>query len=167
MQQLKTKELTTAAIMSAFVFIATFVPKIPIPLGYAHLGDAAIFIVVMIFGRKIGIISASVGSALADLISGFPIWIVPTIFIKWIMAEIFARVAQFNDKKSIYSWKMLVAMVIACLFMTIGYTLSGAVLYDGLAVASTMIPGLLLKSLVNIIATIVIGSAINHSFIRH
>jgi len=26
--------------MTALVFIATFVPHIPIPLGYAHLGDA-------------------------------------------------------------------------------------------------------------------------------
>ena len=35
---MKTKQLTLTAMMSAFVFIATFVPKIPISLGYAHLG---------------------------------------------------------------------------------------------------------------------------------
>ena len=73
MKNLTTRELTFSAVMSALVFIATFVPKIPIPLGYAHLGDAAIFLVVMFFGRRVGIISAVIGSALADLIGGFPI----------------------------------------------------------------------------------------------
>ncbi len=36
-----TKTLCLTAVLAAFVFIMTFVPKIPIPLGYAHLGDAA------------------------------------------------------------------------------------------------------------------------------
>ena len=39
---MKTRQLTLTAMMTAFIFVATFVPKIPIPLGYAHLGDAAI-----------------------------------------------------------------------------------------------------------------------------
>ena len=34
------RELCLAAVMAAVVFLATFVPRIPIPLGYAHLGDA-------------------------------------------------------------------------------------------------------------------------------
>ena len=41
---MRTNKITMTAIMSAFVFLATFVPKIPIPLGYAHLGDAAIIL---------------------------------------------------------------------------------------------------------------------------
>ena len=36
------KDLVLTALMTAIVFLATFVPHIPIPLGYAHLGDAAI-----------------------------------------------------------------------------------------------------------------------------
>ena len=62
MTNISTKELTLTAVMSAFVFVATFVPKIPIPLGYAHLGDAAIFIIVVMFGRKVGILSGCFGS---------------------------------------------------------------------------------------------------------
>jgi len=49
---LKTRQLTLTAMMTAFIFVATFVPKIPIPLGYAHLGDAAIFLTVMFCGRR-------------------------------------------------------------------------------------------------------------------
>ena len=38
-----TRELVFTALMTAFVFTATYLPHIPIPLGYAHLGDAVIF----------------------------------------------------------------------------------------------------------------------------
>lgn len=139
--------------MSALVFIATFVPKIPIPLGYAHLGDAAIFLTVVLCGRKIGIFSGVTGSALADLLSGFPIWILPTIFIKAAMAEIFFRLRNKN---------FISALVAACLAMTAGYTIFGAILYESFAAGLTSTPGLLLESAVNIFVAVIIISAMKH-----
>lgn len=139
--------------MTAFVFAATFVPKIPIPLGYAHLGDAAIFLAVTFGGRRVGILSGAVGSALADFLSGFPIWILPTIFIKAAEAEIFWRLRERN---------FLLGLIAASLFMTAGYTLSGAFLYDSLSAGLASTPGLLLKSAVNIVAVLVISSAIKN-----
>lgn len=156
MQNFSTKELTTTAIMSAFIFIATFVPKVPFPLGYAHLGDGAIFLAVIFFGRKIGRISASIGSALADLIGGFPIWIVPTLVIKFVMADIFSRL--YDGK--ILSPRTIAAFLAACLWMTIEYILSGAILYGSLELSLAMTVGLLLKSLINIVAAIGIALAI-------
>lgn len=148
-----TKELTLGAIMSAFVFIATFVPKIPIPLGYAHLGDAAIFLAIIFCGRKIGILSGVIGSALADFLSGFPIWILPTILIKAAMAETFFRLREKN---------FLLSLVAACLVMTAGYTLFGALLYASLSAGLSSTPGLLLESAVNIIAAIFLTAALKH-----
>lgn len=143
---MKTKDLTLTAIMSAFVFLATFIPKIPIPLGYAHLGDAAIFLAVIFCGRKIGILSGVIGSALADFLSGFPIWILPTILIKALEAEIFYKLRGKN---------FLAALITASLAMTIGYTIFGAILYGSLSVGLTSTPGLLIKSAINIIVAII------------
>ena len=154
---MKTREITLTAIMSALVFIATFVPKIPIPLGYAHLGDAAIFLTVVLCGREIGILSGIVGSAFADLLSGFPIWILPTILIKAAMAETFFKLREKN---------FILALILACLVMTTGYTIFGAILYESLAVGLTSTPGLLFESAVNIFFTIVIGAAIKSRHIR-
>ena len=147
-----TKELTTSAVMAAFVFLATFVPKIPIPLGYAHLGDAAIFLAVIFCGRRVGILSGVIGSALADLISGFPIWIVPTIFIKAAEAEIFYRLRE----------KFLLGLIAASLVMAAGYTLTGAFLYDSLELGLASTPGLLLKAAVNIFAVIILNAALKN-----
>lgn len=148
---MKTRQLTLTAMMTAFVFVATFVPKIPIPLGYAHLGDAAIFLAVIFFGRRVGILSGVIGSALADFLSGFPIWIVPTILIKAAEAEIFWRLCEKN---------FLLGLILASLAMTAGYTLVGAFLYDSLSAGLASTPGLLLKSAVNIFIVVILGAAI-------
>lgn len=151
---MKTRQLTLTAMMTAFIFVATFVPKIPIPLGYAHLGDAAIFLTVMFCGRRVGILSGVIGSALADFLSGFPIWIVPTILIKAAEAEIFWRLREKN---------FLLGLILASLAMTAGYTLVGAFLYDSLSAGIASTPGLLLKSAVNIFVAIILRAAIKKS----
>ena len=157
MRQLKAKQLTLTAMMTAFVFVATFVPKIPIPLGYAHLGDAAIFLAVIFCGRRIGILSGVIGSALADFLSGFPVWIIPTILIKAAEAETFWRLRGKN---------FLLALIISSLLMTAGYTLAGAFLYDSLAAGLASTPGLLLKSAVNISAVVVLSAALKNKIVR-
>ena len=47
-----TKSICLSAVLAAVVFIMTFVPRIPIPLGYAHLGDAVIFLSFLYFNRR-------------------------------------------------------------------------------------------------------------------
>ena len=150
---MKTKQLTLTAMMSAFVFIATFVPKIPIPLGYAHLGDAAIFLSVIFCGRKVGILSGIIGSALADFLSGFPLWILPTIIIKAAEAEVFWR---FKDKN------LILSLIFSSIVMAFGYTFAGAALYDSLSAGFASTPGLLLKSAVNILVTLIFSGAIKN-----
>ncbi|MBP3723062.1 MAG: MBL fold metallo-hydrolase [Selenomonadaceae bacterium] len=41
--QFSTKQICVTAVMVTFIFLMTMIPRIPIPLGYAHLGYAAIF----------------------------------------------------------------------------------------------------------------------------
>ena len=158
------KEICVAGVMAAFVFIATFVPQIPIPLGYAHLGDGAIFLAVFLTGRRAGIFAGAFGSALADLAGGFPVWILPTLIIKAVMAEIFYRAALAgNDTPKFSSLRVLGGMVLACLFMTAGYTLAGAFLYDSLALGLASTPGQLVKSAVNIAAACLAGGALSRA----
>ncbi|MBQ9376408.1 MAG: ECF transporter S component [Schwartzia sp.] len=159
--RLSAKDICVAGLMAAFVFVATLVPQIPIPLGYAHLGDGAIFLAVFLAGRRAGVFAGAFGSALADLAGGFPVWILPTLIIKAVMAEIFYRTALAgNEASRFFSARILGGMVLACLFMTAGYTLSGAVLYDSLALGLSSAPGLLAKSAVNIAAAYLAGGVL-------
>jgi len=152
--------------MGAFVFLLTFFPRIPIPLGYAHLGDAAIFLVVFYVGRREGILAGSIGSAIADLLGGFPLWIAPTLLIKFLMAETFWRLMPRKKTASLRSIPMAAALILACIVMAIGYTLFGALLYGSLAAGLASLPGLLMEGAVNIILFYIAAVALDHAGIR-
>jgi uncharacterized membrane protein len=156
------RKICITAVMAALVFIMTIVPRIPIPLGYAHLGDAAIFLVVLYIGRREGALAASIGSAFADFIGGFPVWIIPTIIIKYIMAEILGRVACPADGTyRLFSVRTMLGLILSGIWMVFGYTIAGAILYGSLPVGLTSAPGLLLEGVINILAAYGVGSFLN------
>ena len=84
------KRIVRIAMMAALIFAGTYTFKIPIAItgGYTHLGDCAIFVGVMLLGRKDGALAAALGAALSDLLSGAMLWVLPTFIIKGIMALI-------------------------------------------------------------------------------
>ena len=73
------------AVCMALTCIATMLIQIPIPLGYAHLGDSVILITAYLFGPVVGALAGGIGSAMADILTGYPVWAVPTLLIKTIM----------------------------------------------------------------------------------
>ena len=81
MEKYSVKEITKTAAMAAIVFILTYTFKIPFPNGYTHLGDCAILIGVIVLGRKKGAWAGGIGAAMADLISGYAQWIIPSLII--------------------------------------------------------------------------------------
>jgi len=145
------RDICLTAVMTAVVFFMTFVPKIPIPLGYAHLGDAAIFLLVVIAGRREAVWAGCLGSALADFLGGFALWIGPTLLIKYLMAMTFVLLMD-KGNEWLKSPRTFIALLAACLVMAAGYTLFGAILYDSLAAGLSSAPGLLLEGGVNIAA---------------
>ena len=133
--------LTAAA--AALTFLMTVIPKIPIPLGYAHLGDAVIFLLPFFLRRRDAALAAAVGSALADLMGGFPIWILPTLLIKYGMVCIAAPFAGH------YFLRAAAGFALSSLWMAAGYTLFGAIFYDSLETGLLQLPGLLAEGAVN------------------
>jgi len=147
------RSLCLTAVMAAFICIMTLVPRIPIPLGYAHLGDAALFLAVLYVGRREGAVAASIGSAFADFLGGFSIWIIPTLLIKYIMAELLWKFARPEERSwRLFSAKTFLGFVLSGLWMAAAYTLAGAALYGGIEAGLTSTPGLLLEAGINIVA---------------
>ena len=117
-----TKDLVMTALMAALVFTATYVIRIPNPLtgGYTHLGDCMIFLAVVLLGRKNGVIAAGLGGALSDFLAGAPIWILPTLIIKSIMAFLMGSVIKKNPHSRI---RQLAGASVGGIFQVAGYTL--------------------------------------------
>ena len=83
------KALVVAALLAAFTCIATMVIQIPTPtLGYIHLGDSIVLLCGFILGPILGGLAAGIGSMLADILTGYAIYAIPTLIIKFITAMI-------------------------------------------------------------------------------
>lgn len=63
--------IAIAGAMLALVFVLTWVPKVPIPGGYIHLGDAAIYAASFLFGPLVGLFAAAFGTMFSDLAAGY------------------------------------------------------------------------------------------------
>ena len=151
------RELCLTAAMTALVFVATFVPRIPIPLGYAHLGDAVIFLLALSIGRREALFAACLGSALSDVLGGFLLWAVPTLIIKFVMADIVWRIAGRSAAGKI---RTLGAFLASSLWMAFAYTVFGAALYASVEAGLASTPGLLMEGLVNTAAAMLVLPAL-------
>ena len=127
-----TYKLTINALGIAMVAIATMFLQFPIPLGYAHLGNCFILLFAIFFGPSTGLITAGIGSALADLLTGYTLWVIPTLIIK----------------KSKY---VFLASIVGIVEMIAGYTIAGAILEQSIPAGVAQIPGLSIEGLVGIV----------------
>lgn len=151
--------LCKTAIMASLICVMTMLIQIPIPLGYAHAGDAFILLTVLFVGKRSGIWAGGIGSALADLLTGFTVWVLPTLFIKSLMALLVGSIAyRYDGSFRLFSIRTVLACVAGMAWMVCGYTLFGALLYGGLAAGLASTPGLAVEGVFNLAVFWVIGS---------
>ena len=85
----KTQKLVQASMLAALCCIATMIIKIPSPLkGYVNLGDCIVLLSGWFLSPQYAFLSAGIGSALADIFSGYVIYAPATFIIKGLMAVI-------------------------------------------------------------------------------
>ena len=147
------------ALWIALVFLATRFLQFPIPLGYAHLGNAMILLAAVYFGPVTGMLAGGLGSALADLTS-FPAWTLPTLIIKLLMGLICGIIAgkPKSGKPRTKQLPVLIAVVVTIAEMVFGYFVAGSILYSSVATGLLQVPGLTAEGIVGIILFYLLGS---------
>ncbi len=84
-----TQKIVTASMLAALCCVATMIIKIPSPLkGYLNLGDCVVLLSGWLLTPAYGLAAAGIGSALADLFSGYAVYAPATFIIKGLMALI-------------------------------------------------------------------------------
>lgn len=167
---MKTKQsirrLTIAALGTALVCVCTRAIQIPIPLGYAHLGDFAILLFSVYFGPWVGAFAAGTGSALADLLS-YPEWALATFVIKCLMGWTVAVLAgKQGETAPLRSFRVFLAALAGMVIMVLGYFLAGSVMYGSVAAGAAQIPGLSVKGLVAMVLFYVVAAALEAAGLR-
>lgn len=122
-----TKKLVFAALFAALTCVATMIIKIPTPLGgYIHAGDAVVVLAAFLLGPLWGALAAGLGSALADLISGYALYVPGTFVIKALVALVAGWLLTCKPVKNKFA-KALIAGIVGEIVMVGGYMLFEAV----------------------------------------
>ena len=163
-QLLKT---TTTAAMIALICVLTMAVRIPTPTkGYLNLGDCAVLLSGWLLGPVYGAIAGGVGSALADLLAGYPAYVPGTLLIKALMALIISFVPYRLCRNGRRHTRIgfLICAAIAEALMASGYWLYEAVVIgEGYAAALAGVSGNVFQGLAGIAGSCFLVDVISHT----
>lgn len=95
-------KLCIAGMFAALICVATMLIQIPTPLtkGYVNFGDCFVLIAAWVLGPVYGFAAGGIGSALADLLTGYTHYVPGTFVIKGLIAFAAALIVHAFLKKS-------------------------------------------------------------------
>lgn len=125
-----TQKLVFAALLAALTCVATVIIKIPSPLkGYLNLGDCVVLTAGWLLSPLYGFLAAGLGSALADLFSGYFVYVPATFLIKGLMALAAWCTYKALNKKINNPVSRIISAVVAELIMIGGYYIFEGFIY--------------------------------------
>ena len=148
----KTKLVVISAMIASLTCMATMVIKIPTPLhGYANFGDCVVLLASFLLPVGYGFCAAAIGSALADVLSGYAMYAPATFVIKGLMVIVaYFIYRQFirSDKKKLTG--KIISGIVSEAVMVVGYFVFEGVLY-GFGASLVNIPANAIQGVVGLI----------------
>jgi len=128
MKSKNTKIIVLSALLAAIITVCTRFTAIPIfgGTGYVHIGDAFVFLAAALLPMPYALGAAAIGGALADLFSGFVVYIFPTAIIKALMALMFfgKKTGKLISKKNLFSVLLGISVLV------VGYYIAEVIIYQ-------------------------------------
>ena len=117
-----TQKIVMASMFAALCCVATMIIKIPSPLkGYLNLGDCVVLTASRVLPPLYGFLAAGLGSALADIFSGYAIYAPATFLIKGLMVLAAYCIYNVLNRKINNSISRIISGFIAEVIMVLGY----------------------------------------------
>ena len=124
-QDNKVRRIVLTGLFSALIFVFTAYIHVPTGAGYTHAGDGFIYLAACILPTPYAVAAGMIGGALADGLTGFPVWIPATIVIKAITALFFT-----SKKEKIINLRNILGILPSLAVCIVGYSL-----YEGIFMA--------------------------------
>lgn len=160
------KKLPFTALFAALCLIGTIVIAIPLPFGYFNVGDVFVLLAGWCLGPLYGPIAAGLGSALADVISGFPLYTPATFFIKafdaFIAYMVWVFIKKVIKKKQFDFLPRFLSATLGEMMMAVGYFLYDRILF-GFAAAVGSIFGNVTQAVVCLILAPLVAAPLYHT----
>ena len=126
----KTQKIIMASMLASLCCVATMIIKVPSPLnGYINLGDVVVLLSGWLLSPVLGFCSAGIGSALADVFSGYMVYAPATFVIKGVMALVCGLTFKAMSKNGKNFVPAVITGIIAEIIMIGGYYVFEGFLY--------------------------------------
>ncbi|MBQ5338960.1 MAG: TIGR04002 family protein [Oscillospiraceae bacterium] len=123
----KLLNMVYAGLFAALTALFTATLHIPVGNGYIHCGDAVIYLAAALLPMPYAVGASAVGGMTADLLSGYPMYALPTFIIKGLLALTFSLI---GGKRPV-DGRRIAAMLVCSLISIVGYWLTAVLLYGG------------------------------------
>jgi len=153
-QRPSTPSIAISGMLAALVALATMLFKLPVPIaqGYVHLGDALILFSAMLVGPMAALIGG-IGSALADLLGGYPMYVLPTLCIKALVGWLAGWRLNLRDRHALL--RCALTFTLAELVMVAGY-----LAYESFAFGFAMALSAAPMNLVQAVSSVILACAL-------
>lgn len=150
-----TQRIVISSLFASLICVATMLIKIPSPLkGYINLGDGFVLLAAWILPLPYGLIAAGLGSALADLFSGYVVYAPATFVIKALMAVVAYLCYRLFERRLKSLFSRALSGLLSETVMILGYFLFEGLLY-GFAPSMVNIPANAVQGVAGIIIGVV------------
>ena len=146
-----------AALFAALACVATMSIKIPTPgtSGYIHPGDAIVILAGVVLGPAWGFLAGGIGSAMADLLGGYFVYVPITFVIKGLVSLCSALLYRKVGKNSKSRYIAVILGGVADIILVAGgYCLCEYFIYGAGAFAS--VPAILVQGIGGLVLSAVL-----------
>ena len=160
----KTKNIVLAAMLASLCCVVTMIIKIPSPLkGYLNLGDCVVLLSGFLLAPGYGFLAAGIGSALADIFSGYIVYAPATFIIKGAMALVAFYGSNVLCKKISITLARIISGIAAEALMVLGYFVFEGFMY-GFIPSLVNIPANAVQGVAGIILGVVLAKVFDKGF---
>ncbi|MCD6122747.1 MAG: ECF transporter S component [Spirochaetales bacterium] len=162
-------KISTVTILTAITTIFTIAVRIPIAptRGYINLGDVAIYFSAITFGPFSALVSGGLGTALADILSGYSQWAPISFAVHGLEGLVIGLVVKLFYRENSRTVNLIAAWALAFIAGTVvmagGYLLAENFMV-GLGAALTELPGNIIQNIAGIAGGIPLALAIKKAY---
>lgn len=151
-----TQKIVISSMFAALVCVTTMIIKVPSPLnGYINLGDGIVLLSGWLLPSGYGLLAAGIGSALADVFSGYMVYAPATFVVKGLMAVMCRGFFVLFSKKMANIPSRVLSGIFAELWMILGYYLFEGVMY-GFSPSLVNVPANALQGAVGLLVGVIL-----------
>lgn len=154
----KTGLLCRTALFAAIIYLFTAYFHVPSHTGYTHFGDAFLYLAACLLPPGYGAAAGAIGAGLADLLSGYAMWLPGTVVIKAAAGMLFSC-----KTRRILCARNLIALAPAWALCVGGYYLYESLLTGNFIAPLAGIPGYLTQCVISTAVYLLLGAALDRA----